>query len=157
MIDFYTLLEEGLKEKLACVLVQLPPQFYYSEANLEKLVYQLHPSFNNVVEFRHESWWRPDVQKILEENNISFCGVSFPKISHDDAVINVPLSYYRFHGVPKLFYSEYDKTFIEKIFSQFRKSRKAEQVFIYFNNTASLAALHNARHLQELVIKHSDQ
>jgi uncharacterized protein YecE (DUF72 family) len=153
MIDFYTLLEEGLREKVACVLTQLPPQYAYSEANLEKLVYQMHPSFNNVIEFRHESWWRKDVQKILAENNVTFCGVSFPKISFDDAVINTPLSYYRFHGVPKLFYSEYDEAFIEKIFNQLNQNKKAEKIFVYFNNTASLAALHNARYLQHLVQK----
>ena len=151
MIDFYSLLEEGLKEKVACVLTQLPPQFAYSEENLEKLVYQMHPSFNNVIEFRNESWWRKDVQKILAENDIGFCGVSFPKISFDDAVVNTALGYYRFHGVPKLFYSEYDKSFIEKIFKQLNENKKAKNIFIYFNNTASLAALHNARYFQHLV------
>ena len=151
MIDFYTLLEEGLKEKLACVLVQLPPQFMYSEENLEKVRYQLNPAFNNVIEFRHESWWRQNVQDILAENNISFCGVSFPRIQFEDPIINSPLAYYRFHGVPQLFYSEYDQSFIKKIFDQLNKNRKAGQIFIYFNNTASLAALHNARYLQQLV------
>jgi uncharacterized protein YecE (DUF72 family) len=156
MCDFYDLLENGLKEKLSCVLVQLPPQYGYSESNLEKLIYQLHPSFNNVIEFRNESWWRKDVQEILAENNVSFCGVSFPKIPFDDAVINTPLSYYRFHGVPKLFYSEYDESFIEKIFHQLNQNKKAKNIFVYFNNTASLAALHNARHLQQLVHQTTD-
>jgi uncharacterized protein YecE (DUF72 family) len=156
MCDFYDLLENGLKEKLSCVLVQLPPQYGYSESNLEKLIYQLHPSFNNVIEFRNESWWRKDVQEILAENNVSFCGVSFPKISFDDAVINTPLSYYRFHGVPKLFYSEYDESFIEKIFHQLNQNKKVKNIFVYFNNTASLAALHNARHLQQLVNQTTD-
>jgi uncharacterized protein YecE (DUF72 family) len=151
IIDFYTLLEEGLKEKLGCVLVQLPAQYVYSENNLEKILYQLHPSFNNVIEFRHESWWREDVQIKLAESNTSFCGVSFPNIRFDKAIINTALSYYRFHGVPKLFYSEYDPAFIREVFTQLNKSRKAQNIFIYFNNTASLAALHNARYLQQLI------
>jgi uncharacterized protein YecE (DUF72 family) len=151
IIDFYTLLDEGLKDKLGCVLVQLPGQYVYSQSNLEKILYQLHPSFNNVIEFRHESWWRKDVQKKLALNNISFCGVSFPNISFDDAIINTALSYYRFHGVPKLFYSEYDQEFLRKIFKQLNESRKAKNIFTYFNNTASLAALHNARYLKQLI------
>ena len=31
-----------------------------------------------------------------------------------------------------------------------QKSSKAKNIFAYFNNTASLAALHNARYLQQL-------
>lgn len=148
--DFYGLLREGLKEKLACVLIQLPPTLAYSEQKLQKIIEQADPSFNNVIEFRHQSWWRPDVQRVMAKHNISFCGVSFPKIPNDDAVINTPLCYYRFHGVPKLFYSEYDEAFIEKIYRQIEKNKKVKKAYIYFNNTASLAALHNAKYFQRL-------
>src|SRR4029078_2855077 len=151
MNDFYNLLREGLAEKLACVLIQLPPQYTYGEDRLERLIRQADPAFTNVIEFRHDSWWRADVQKKLRDHNISFSGVSFPKIGHDDAVINTELCYYRFHGVPKLFYSEYDPAFIEKIFTQINKNKKAQTVFVYFNNTASVAALHNAKQLIELI------
>lgn len=149
--DFYGLLKEGLNEKLSCVLFQLPPQFSYSEERLEKILNQANPSFNNVIEFRNESWWRKDVQTILKKANISFCGVSFPKIVHDEAVVNTPLTYYRFHGVPKLFYSEYDDAFLEKIAAQITQNKKVKQAYICFNNTASLAALHNAKFFQKLV------
>ena len=149
--DFYGLLKEGLQEKLACVLFQLPPSLIYSKEKLEKIVNQVNPAFNNVIEFRHESWWKKNIQTILKKHNISFCGVSFPKISFDDAIINTPTCYYRFHGVPKLFYSEYDKTFIEKIHNQIIQNKKVERAYIYFNNTASLAALHNAKYFQSLI------
>lgn len=149
--DFYGLLKEGLKEKLACVLYQLPPTLIYSKEKLEKIVSQMDPSFDNVIEFRHESWWKKNVQSILKKHKISFCGVSFPKIKFDEAIVNTPLCYYRFHGVPRLFYSEYDEAFIEKIYDQINQNKKAGTVFIYFNNTASLAALHNAKYFQKLV------
>jgi uncharacterized protein YecE (DUF72 family) len=149
--DFYGLLREGLGKNLGCVLFQLPPQFIYSRDKLEKILSQVDPSFNNAIEFRHESWWRQDVWDLLEKHRISFCGVSFPKIPFDDAVVNTPLCYYRFHGVPKLFYSEYEPSFIEKIFKQIGANSKARTAYIYFNNTASLAALHNARYFKELV------
>jgi len=129
----------------------LPPSLIYSEEKLEKIISQIDPSFTNVIEFRHESWWRKDVPTILQKHNISFCGVSFPKISFDDAVVNTATCYYRFHGVPRLFYSEYDEAFIEKIYHQIAQNKKVRTAFIYFNNTASLAALHNARYFQKLV------
>jgi len=149
--DFYELLKEGLKAKLGCVLFQFPPQFIFSEERLEKILKQANPLFNNVIEFRHDSWWRKDVQLSLKKNNISFCGVSFPKIQDDNAVINTSLAYYRFHGVPRLFYSEYDEAFLHKIIMQIKKNKKVKTAYIYFNNTASLAALHNAKFVQSLV------
>lgn len=152
--DFYDLLKDGLKEKLACVLFQLPPSFVYTEEKLEKIINQTNPSFTNIIEFRHESWWRKDVQASLKKHNIGFCGVSFPKISFDDAVINTPTCYYRFHGVPKLFYSEYDKSFIEKIYNQISENKKVKTAYVYFNNTASLAALHNAKYFKKLIGLH---
>ncbi|RYZ25478.1 MAG: DUF72 domain-containing protein [Chitinophagaceae bacterium] len=151
MVDFYATLREGLKEKLSCVLFQLPPSFAYNEEKLEKILEHTDPSFQNVIEFRHESWWREDVKQTLAKHQISFCGVSFPKISFDDAVINIPLTYYRFHGVPVLFHSEYDPAFIDKIYQQIATEKKVKEAFICFNNTASLAALHNAKYFQQLV------
>ena len=151
MEDFYGLLKEGLADKLACVLIQLPPQFSYNEEKLDRIIAQTDPTFTNVIEFRHESWWRKDVEKKLARHDISFCGVSFPKISCENAVINTALCYYRFHGVPHLFYSEYSESFLDKIVGQIKKSRKAETVFLYFNNTASMAALKNARYAKSLL------
>ncbi len=151
LADFYGLLKEGLKEKLGCVLFQLTPHYTYSKERLELLLNAVNHSFTNVVEFRNESWWRKDVQTILKKNDISFCGVSFPKIAKDDAVINTPICYYRFHGVPKLFYSEYEEAFLDKIVDQVSSSKKLKSAFIYFNNTASTAALQNARYIQTVV------
>lgn len=151
--DFYVLLGEGLADKMGCVLFQMPPQFTYSDERLQALLRQADPGFKNAVEFRHESWWREDVKQALQAAGIVFCGVSFPKISFDEAVVNDPTCYYRFHGVPRLFYSEYDQSFIEKIFSQLSSHAELRTAYIYFNNTASTAALHNAAYFQELVKK----
>jgi uncharacterized protein YecE (DUF72 family) len=144
-------LKEGLEDKLACVLFQLPPQLSYAPDKLEKILSQVDPSFHNVIEFRNESWWRKDVWELLGRQGISFSGVSFPKIAQDDAVINTGLVYYRFHGVPKLFYSEYEPAFLERIFREIQGNPRVHTAYIYFNNTASLAALHNARQFMELV------
>ena len=150
--DFYGLLKEGLKEKMGCVLFQLPGNFAYSKEKLEKMIGQVDLSFANVIEFRNEQWWRKEVMQQLKTNNIAFCGVSYPKLP-DDAVINTPTPYYRFHGVPKLFYSEYPKAFIRNIFTQLNEKRSAKTIYVYFNNTATQAALNNARYLQSLVKK----
>ena len=68
--DFYSTIEEGLKEKLGTVLFQMPPRFDYTEERLEKIINSLDTSFNNVVEFRHVSWWNVVVYKELANNKI---------------------------------------------------------------------------------------
>ena len=148
--DFYGLLKEGLKEKMGCVLFQLPGRFIYSKEKLQKIIEQVDYSFTNVIEFRNESWWRKDVMTALKKNNIAFCGVSYPKLP-DDAVMNTPAPYYRFHGVPKLFFSEYSKAFVKKIYQQLNEKKTAKTIYVYFNNTATQAAINNARYLQSLV------
>lgn len=149
--DFYGLLGEGLKEKTGCVLTQLPPQIIYSKEKLELILQQMDPKFENVIEFRHASWWRKDVFATLKKQKITFCGVSFPKIEHDDAVINRQVVYYRFHGVPKLFFSEYSKAFLKKIGDQILQAKSVKKAYVYFNNTASTAALKNAKFLQKYI------
>ena len=148
--DFYGLLKDGLKEKMGCVLFQLPGSFEYLKEKLQKMVEQLDYSFTNVIEFRNEGWWRKDVMATLKKNNIAFCGVSYPKLP-DDAVMNTPIPYYRFHGVPKLFFSEYSKAFVKKIYKQLNEKKNLETIYVYFNNTATQAAINNARYLQSLI------
>ena len=64
--EFYLACEEGLMEKLGCVLFQLPPQIQYSEEKLEHIIGCLHHGFKNVIEFRHKSWWK---QKVYDAND----------------------------------------------------------------------------------------
>ena len=148
--DFYGLLKDGLKEKMGAVLFQLPGQFVYSKEKLQTMVAQLDYSFINVIEFRNKDWWRRDVIQLLKKNNVGFCGVSYPKLP-DEAVINTPNPYYRFHGVPKLFYSQYSKAFVKNIYQQLVEKKSAKTIYVYFNNTATQAAINNARYLQTLI------
>ena len=100
--DFYSLIAEGLKEKLGCVLFQLPPRSVYTEERLDRIINSLDPAFKNVLEFRHVSWWAPEVYKKLSKHKITFCGMSHLELPQD-VIQNSPLFYYRFHGVPELY------------------------------------------------------
>lgn len=147
--QFYNIVAEGLGEKTGPILFQLPPSFAYTEERLEMLLQQVSPHFTNVVEFRNNSWWRPNVVAALQQQDVSFCGVSFPGLP-DDVMISGTTVYYRFHGVPKLYYSEYEETFLQKIVADIKAAPGVEKVFLLFNNTASAAALQNAKTAQQL-------
>lgn len=111
----------------------------------------LNPHFRNVVEFRNESWFNEGVKKILAENNIIFSGLSHPTLPHlQQPIQNTPSIYYRFHGIPKLFYSEYSPEQLQDTLGEILKTA-ATDAFIYFNNTASDAGLKNATALIKML------
>ena len=140
--SFYEIIKEGLKEKIGPILFQLPPDFIYSEEKLQQIIQSLNSSFSNVIEFRHSSWWNEKVYSLLKKHNITFCSISYPKLP-DDVITTSDIIYYRFHGVPKLYYSKYENKDLKKIVDAIQKS-SVKTVFVYFNNTASVAAIENA-------------
>lgn len=146
--DFYTSIQNGLRQKLGCVLFQLPPQLIYSEDLLQKIIANLNPSFKNVLEFRHESWWNKFTFQQLKKNKIIFCGISYPKLPDNIIKTNTTL-YYRLHGVPVLYKSSYPEFFLEELTGELN-NLKIKEAWIYFNNTWGTAAIENARFLQNL-------
>ena len=147
---FYDLMREGLKDKLACILYQLPPSLVYSAEKLDSIIASIDPSFNNVLEFRHISWWNKEVYKQLEKHGITFCCVSHPKLP-DDVIFTSPLFYFRFHGVPKLFYSAYENAYLDTIIKKIKKQKGIEKAYIYFNNTAGPGAIENAGYVKSII------
>jgi uncharacterized protein YecE (DUF72 family) len=143
-------ISSGLKEKLAGFLFQLPPSYHFTEQNLEQLIQTVNTNYVNVVEFRHQSWWNDEVLKKLEQKNIVFSGVSFPKDIPNEVVINNPsFLYYRLHGVPVLFKSEYSEKELKNIANKIEKFKGISYVF--FNNTWGIAGIKNALELQKLL------
>lgn len=150
--EFCRHITEGLKEKLAGFLFQLPPSFIYSEENLQKVLVTVDRNFLNVVEFRHKSWWNDRVFRILDENSIIFSGVSIPKAISDEVVINSEKHlYYRLHGVPEMFKSEYSEEFLIKLSSKIKRFDGTS--FVYFNNTFGTAGIKNALSLNKILSK----
>lgn len=146
--DFYGTTREGLREKVGCILFQMPAHVLYSDMMLERILTQLDTSFINMVEFRHESWWQPQVFGRLAAQNIGFCGHSYPLLP-DYLVCNMPVVYYRFHGLPKVYYSQYKRAFVEDVVRQVQAAG-ARKAYMYFNNTATIAAIRNAKYMQQL-------
>ena len=149
--SFYETIREGLQHKLGPVLFQLPPSFSYTDERLERIIENLYPGFINVLEFRHPSWWNDEVYLQLAARHIIFSGISHPKLTNDNAIVNTDAAYYRFHGVPVLFSSSYADDFIKHIASQLKANPDLKQCWIYFNNTMHTAAIENAKTMLQLV------
>jgi uncharacterized protein YecE (DUF72 family) len=150
LADFYGVIEEGLKEKLGCVLFQLPPRIGYKEERLSRIVYSLYPGFKNVLEFRHESWWNEEVYKTLKKHKVTFCGQSHPDLPRD-IIQNNKVLYYRFHGVPDLYRSPYSIETLQRFVDEVERNSKVKEAYVYFNNDIEVSAIQNALDMIEYV------
>ena len=141
--EFYKIVSCGLEHKLGCILFQLPAGIIYSEKKLLQIIESLDSSFLNVIEFRHNSWWRDDVYAVLAKNKISFSGISHPLLP-DQVILNTKILYYRFHGVPFLYTSPYTELQLKKIVDRIAGFKNITDAFIYFNNDSKGWAYRNA-------------
>ncbi|MCY0978317.1 DUF72 domain-containing protein [Chryseobacterium wangxinyae] len=145
---FCNYIKTHLEEKLAGFLYQFPPSFKNSDENLKRIFENIDLQFFNVIEFRHESWWNEEIFKILEQKNITFSGVSFPGNLPEDVIINSKNAvYYRLHGKPILYKSEYSEEFLNDLAAKIKHSNLKS--YIFFNNTWGTAAIKNGLYLQE--------
>lgn len=145
--EFYQL-AGVLGPKMGCFLFQLPPNFEFTVARLEMILSQLDPAHRNVLEFRHASWWTPEVFAALKGHKIIFCSVSAPKLP-DDLVVTAETIYVRFHGPKRWFYDPYSDVELAAWSAKIAAS-KAKDAWVYFNNTADGSAITNARALEKL-------
>jgi uncharacterized protein YecE (DUF72 family) len=150
--DFYYSVRDGLQDKLGAVLFQLPSRIIYSEEFLSRIVEAVDEDFLNVVEFRHASWWNSGVYSVLGKERIIFCGISYPKLPCE-IVRNDSTIYYRFHGLKKLYFSQYAKKDIDAFADALVQESSVKTAYIYFNNTATLAAVRNAVQLEKSLLK----
>lgn len=144
-----------LKEKAGPLLVQLPPSLKYEEEVADQFFssFRRHYEGSIVCEPRHESWFVPEAEHLLYEYQIA-------RVAADPAIVPeafLPggwpkLRYYRLHGSPKMYYSAYDDEFLRVLYRQLRTDlENAEEVWCFFDNTASGAAVGNALSLKNMV------
>lgn len=147
--SFYDTINDGLQEKLGPVLFQMPPRFHYDEERLERIINNLNPAFSNVLELRHESWWRENVYETLGRHHITFCGQSHPQLP-DTIIQNTTVIYYRFHGVPLLYKSPYSNEALQKVVDTVTTNKNAVEGWFYFNNDIDVEAVYNAKEMMKM-------
>jgi len=131
-----------LGEKLGCLLFQFPPSYHYSAARLKSIATQLDSRVRNVVEFRHKSWWRPNVFRTLAEKRITFCAVSAPRLP-ETIPPGQDVLYVRFSGKTRWYQHDYSAEELAGWAESIRRAN-AREVWIYFNNDRNGYAIKNA-------------
>ncbi|MBC7452089.1 MAG: DUF72 domain-containing protein [Cytophagales bacterium] len=145
--DFKSLMQEGLSNKLRHVLFQFPASFQYSEKSLEVLLENIGTGAENVIEFRHISWWNKEVKEAFTKAHLTFCNVDYPGLK--PVFIHTSKDFYlRLHGTPDLFKSSYDTDQLRSYYQAFPDACSSYST--YFNNTYYDAAFKNALALKEI-------
>ncbi len=149
---FYNL-AEILEDKLGCILFQLPPHKSKDIDFLRSAAKQFDSAKNNIIEFRHPSWFDSEVYDLLNEFETGFCSVSSPDLP-DDLITTSNIAYVRFHGMGDekyryLYSNEELKEWADKI-----KKSGFNEAFCYFNNDYNANAPKNAEMLRNLINSH---
>ncbi|MEO6923591.1 MAG: DUF72 domain-containing protein [Bryocella sp.] len=152
----------GLGEKLGPILIQLPPKQAFDEGLMHEFLTtyrELAPDADTVLEPRHASWFTAAVDRFLRDFDVSRVAADPPKGSPLAAKPGglQTLRYYRLHGAPRTYYSEYTKPFLKQFATTLHDETPAAtcETWVIFDNTALGHATENALTLQSLLAKSS--
>ena len=138
----------GLGSKLAIVLIQLPPSLAYVGGDTRLLVQTLRKKRQVAIacEPRHPSWFTAEADRMLGELHVARVAADPPRAPEGGQPGGWQgLAYWRLHGSPKIYYSDYDHEALAAIAPRLRPGD-----WCIFDNTAAFAALGNALDLKRL-------
>ena len=147
-----------LGNKLGVVLFQLPPRFAFNFKIAEAFFVMLRDlhSGPTVFEPRHPTWFSAEADHLLQKFHIA-------RVAADPAPVPEAASpagwnqivYYRLHGSPRMYYSDYSEAFLQSLAHIIALQRQTADLWCIFDNTAAGAALANARFLERLLATHA--
>jgi uncharacterized protein YecE (DUF72 family) len=131
-------------DKLGPILIQLPPKAAFKRAAAGELFLNFREKFNGeiVCEPRHATWFEPEAHELLKAYSISLVAADPKPVSSAPGVLEFESRYYRLHGAPRIYYSEYTEEFLNR----FKKSGALNRAgtWVIFDNTALGHAYQNA-------------
>jgi len=147
-------------------IAQFPSSFRYSKPNLEYILaggelFRWAPIF---VEFRHDSWDKPEVYESLRANNMGFCCVDEPQLPglfppRVDATMDT--GYVRLHGRNAAKWwsgggERYDYLYSDGELKEWKRKidslkSKTNKIYLFFNNCHLGQAVRNARMFLEIM------
>lgn len=143
-----------LGAKLGCLLVQLPPKLIFELEVASQFFDVLRSRYVGgiAIEPRHASWFTPEVTAFLVAHRAA-------RVSADPAPVPEAAmpggyaspTYYRLHGSPRVYYSSYEASFLERLRGELQQAPREEEPWCIFDNTASGAAVPNALELMGLL------
>jgi uncharacterized protein YecE (DUF72 family) len=144
-------LARPLGEKLGPLLYQLPPSLHKNIERLDNFLSRLPKDLEQVVEFRHKSWYDGEVLELLDRHGIGF-------VTHDLKGLVSPrwasgrTAYVRFHGAGGKYWGRYsDEVLLDWTDWLMEQARSGRSCWCYFNNDIHGHAIEDARTLKSMV------
>jgi len=134
--------------KLGPVLWQLPANFRRDDDRLGDALAQL-PKGRHCFEFRHESWFAPEVYDLLRRYRAALVIGDDPERPFQTHEITAGWTYIRFHRGNRGRRGKYSERELEEWKRRIAAWRSQVEVFAYFNNDWEGFAPRNARWLAD--------
>jgi uncharacterized protein YecE (DUF72 family) len=148
MLDRFAAEVTGLGERLGVLLVQLPPSLALDRRVAGRFFRALRQRIDVPIacEPRHASWFEPAADNWLAERDVARVAADpAPAPGAGEPGGSNKLAYYRAHGAPRIYYSNYDDAALMEYHRRIDALRKRRiPTWCIFDNTAHGAALGNA-------------
>lgn len=160
LLDRFVAEVSALGDRLACVLVQLPPSLAYAPRSagifFGMLRRRLHCGI--ACEPRHRSWFDDKVDMLWRRHRVSRVAAD-PALCEEAAVPggDPRWRYWRWHGSPDMYYSRYDDDALARLADAVAATPGAvARKFVIFDNTARGHATADAARFQDLLRRRAD-
>jgi uncharacterized protein YecE (DUF72 family) len=135
------LIEAG---RLGPVLWQLPENFHRDDERLAGLLALL-PAGRHTIEFRHPSWFVPEVMEMLRRSGVALTIGDHPSRPFQTNDATADWRFVRFHYGARGRAGNYSATEIAEWGRRISRWRASEEVYVYFNNDWNSYAPANAK------------
>ncbi len=150
----------GLGEKLAVLLVQLPPSFAFEARVVRSFFGLLADLFAGCVvcEPRHASWFTPSADRVLAVLKVSRAAADparWPEAARPGGWLGPQgdgsgaVLYHRWHGAPRMYWSRYEPEWVNERARALAGWPAGADCWCIFDNTAGGGAISNAMELQQ--------
>jgi uncharacterized protein YecE (DUF72 family) len=136
--------------KLGPLLWQLPPTFKRDDDRLAQALEAFPPEQRHAVEFRHESWFTPEVMALLRERNVALVIGDRPQVhAFQTHELTADFTFVRFHAGTRGRNGNYSHRELGVWVRRLREWSREADVYAYFNNDWEGYAIENALYVGE--------
>ena len=148
---FYERIEPLIRSpKLGPVLWQLPGNFRRDDERLSAALGRL-PAGRHCFEFRHESWFAPEIYELLREHGVALVIGDHPERPFQAHELTTDWTFVRFHYGTRGRNGNYSERELEEWAERIDAWRSRVEVYAYFNNDWHGYAVRNGRRLRKLL------
>jgi uncharacterized protein YecE (DUF72 family) len=146
---FYERLQPLMEaDRLGPTLWQLPETFARDDERLRDALAQL-PAGRHAFEFRHPSWFAPEVYALLREYGATLAIGDHPERSYQTTERTAPWRYVRLHYGKRGRRGNYSHRELETWAKRLHEWRARDELFVYFNNDWEAFAPRNAEWMRK--------